>query len=47
MFRTLVLFTIIVFAVVGAVYLADHTGRVLLEWGGYRVDTSFAVPHSA
>lgn len=43
MFRTLVLFTIIGFAVWGAVSLADHPGRVVLEWGGYRVDTSFAV----
>ena len=43
MFRALVFFTILGAAVWGAVSLSDHPGSVSLQWGGYRVDTSFAV----
>jgi HemY protein len=43
MFRALVFFAILAAAVWGAVSLADHPGSVSLQWGGYRVDTSFAV----
>ena len=43
MFRALVFFAILAAAIWGAVSLADHPGSVSLQWGGYRVDTSFAV----
>lgn len=40
--RALFFFAVLGLAVWGAVSLADQPGRVSLEWGGYRVDTSFA-----
>ncbi|MFQ5766237.1 MAG: heme biosynthesis protein HemY, partial [Rhodospirillales bacterium] len=43
MVRALVFFTVLGLVVWGAVSLADHPGTVALEWGGYRVDTSFAL----
>ena len=43
MFRALAFFALLAAAIWGAVSLADHPGSVSLQWGGYRVDTSFAV----
>ena len=42
MLRALFFIAVLGLAVWGAVSLTDQPGRVLLEWGGYRVDTSFA-----
>ena len=42
MLRALFFFAVLGLAVWGAVSLADQPGRVSLEWGGVRVDTSFA-----
>ncbi len=43
MLRALVFFIILGFALWGTVTLMDHPGVVSLEWGGYRVDTSFVL----
>ena len=43
MLRALAFFIVLGIAVWGAVMMADHPGMVSLEWGGYRVDTSFAL----
>ena len=43
MVRALVFFTVLGLVVWGAVSLSDQPGSVTLEWGGYRVDTSFAL----
>ena len=42
MIRALMFFVVLGFSVWGIMLLTDHPGWVSLEWGGYRIDTSFA-----
>ncbi|MCP5366627.1 MAG: heme biosynthesis protein HemY [Hyphomicrobiales bacterium] len=43
MIRALILLLIFIAAAVGAVLLADNPGAVVLDWGGYHIETSAAV----